>query len=139
MLSRPLLRATIAAALGAASLPAAAQPAPSAPPAPHGQPMPPPAYWVYAPPALERRSVGAMVAGIVTVSLGGVGLLAGTSAAISARSVCGSSGCIKQDTPGIALGVAGAVLLGAGIPTLVYGARRVPVKAARRGSARRGS
>jgi hypothetical protein len=104
------------------------------PPAPvqgyYYPPAPPPGYWQgYEPPVLERRSTGAMIAGIVLVAAGGAGLLVGTSMSISARRVCDEFGsCTKQDTPGLVVSVLGAVFLAGGIPALIYGAGHVPVK-----------
>jgi hypothetical protein len=128
--------------------PQAAPPAPPVytPPAPVYAPPPPgyvPAPPVYAPPgpyyaptyvplpAMERRSVGGMVAGIIGVSAGGVLLVSSAFAALIADATqCFDSGvgsCHQDQGPAIALGVSGGVAIAVGIPLIIWGARKVPV------------
>jgi hypothetical protein len=110
-----------------------------APPPGYGPPPgayygPPPVYYgppPYVPRATERQSVGAMVAGIVLTSIGGVLLIgAATGASLEATCDVGFQSCTDNFT-GVAVGlvIGGVVGLAAGIPLLIYGARRVPISA----------
>jgi hypothetical protein len=81
------------------------------------------------PPVTERQSVGAMVAGIVLTSIGGV-LLIGAATGASLETSCDlNTGNCTNSFGGVAIGlvIGGVVGLAAGIPLLIYGARRVPV------------
>jgi hypothetical protein len=93
--------------------------------------VPAPAYYgppPYVPRATERRSVGAMVGGIVLVSVGGVMLVGAAIGADVAATDCAFDNCTSS-FPGAAVGflVGGLVAIAVGIPLLIYGARRVPV------------
>jgi hypothetical protein len=102
---------------------------------------PPPAYYgpagAYAmPPPMERRSTGAMVGGIVSISLGGVLLAAALITATFADSCAVqedngfTTTCSSNTGTTVGLTVAGIVGIAVGIPLLIYGVRRVPVGAA---------
>jgi hypothetical protein len=84
---------------------------------------------VYAPPVLtERRSTGAMVGGIVGVSLGAVLLLsAAIEATVGDSCLYSGDSCGNNTGTVIGLTVAGLIGIGVGIPLIVYGAKRVPV------------
>jgi hypothetical protein len=128
--------------------PAAPPPGYAPPPGPYYAPAPPgyvPAPPVYAPPApyygpaypvlpaMERRSVGAMAAGIVGVSAGGILLFSSLFAALITDANCAATadvaGSCSNSNQGvaIALGVSGGVAIAIGIPLIVWGARKVPV------------
>jgi hypothetical protein len=137
--------------------PPAASPAPPAPPVGYGAPppgAPPPSYgpppgWGYpyassGPPRLERYSTPMFVGGIVALSLGGVGLIAGSVLYGSGASkydlyctdengftnVCGEADDPDSKGPGLALLIAGGVLVAGGIPLVLVGGRRVPKESA---------
>jgi hypothetical protein len=113
---------------------------------PGGYPPPPGAYYgpqpgYYAPPGayalpppMQRQSTGAMVGGIVGISLGGVLLLSAAVAAALADSCSvdnnGFTTCSSNEGAAIGLTVAGIVLIAVGIPLVIYGARRVPLGSA---------
>ncbi len=129
----------------AGAYPPGAYPAPP----PGAYAVPPGAYYVppgggyYAPPGMyaqpvltERRSTGAMVGGIVGVSVGAVLLLSAGIEALVADSCAstidlntGSSigGCSSGTGAVIGLSIAGLIGIGVGIPLIVWGAKRVPV------------
>lgn len=102
-------------------------------PAPYG-PMSPPM------PVYERYSTPLFVSGIVALSLGGVGVIAGSvlwgAGSSQYELYCTddsgfASPCGEADDPdkrdaGVGLLVAGGVLAAAGIPMLIVGGRRVP-------------
>jgi hypothetical protein len=98
-------------------------------PPPGGYYAPPPqAYYAPVPYGMveyERQNKGAMIGGIAAASVGGVFLLTGIFAGAVAADCFGSC----SSTQGIAVGfsIAGGVLLAAGIPLIVYGAKKVPV------------
>lgn len=127
--------------------PAAAPPVGyGAPPSGPGLPAygPPPAWGdpsaFAAPPRLERYSSPMFVGGIVALSLGGVGLIAGSVLYGSGASkydvyctdedgftnVCGEADDPDERGPGLALLVAGGVLVAGGIPLVLVGGRKVP-------------
>ncbi len=125
--------------------PPGAYPAPPPPGAYYGPPPgayygPPPGSY-YAPaypmaPPMERRSTGAMVGGIIGVSLGAVLLfaalfeatLADTCSVVASDNFGGSSpSCGGNGGAAIGLTVAGIVGIAVGIPLIVYGAKKVPV------------
>jgi hypothetical protein len=73
-----------------------------------------------------------MVAGIVLTSIGGV-LLIGAATGASLETTCDVefNSCTNNFTPvAIGLVIGGIVGIAAGIPLLIYGARRVPVSPA---------
>jgi hypothetical protein len=103
-------------------------------PPPGGYYAPPATYYAqpgygpaYAPRLTERRSTGMMIAGIVSIGVGGVFLLTGAAlAAIDASCDSGFESCPGAGA-GIGLAVGGGVLLLVGIPLTIVGAQRVPV------------
>ncbi len=113
-----------------------------APPGYYGAPPPGYAYapapgYAYGPPPVditpkERRSSGMMAGGIVLLSAGGLGLVIGSIVALSAR--CGFTvfgGCNPDTTAqsaGYGMMIGGVIGIAVGIPLLVYGAKKVPVK-----------
>jgi hypothetical protein len=117
---------------------------PGGPPAPYyGPPGYPPPGAYYGPPPgayyapaypvphpTERQSVGAMVGGIIGVTGGGILLLAGAFAAIPSCSFDDSvdnETCNNHTALTIGLVVAGVVAIAAGVPLIVYGAKKVPL------------
>lgn len=115
-------------------------------PAPgYGYPPPPPGYgyapapgYAYGPPIdvapKERRSSGMMAGGIVMISVGGLGLIIGSALALSSGSSCSFdfSGSCSRDTgaqtAGYGMMIGGIISVAVGIPLLVYGAKKVPVR-----------
>lgn len=83
----------------------------------------------------ERRSTGMMVGGIALISVGGLVTLVGSFAVIGAGTsktvTCDVNSCFSTETGGGALGagliIGGLVGIAAGIPMLVYGAKKVPI------------
>jgi hypothetical protein len=101
-------------------------------------------------PAVRRRNRGMMIGGIVMVSIGPLALLGALSARNSQES-CDSAlenqypnhvvpaydkqeleRCDGYTLPIYILGIGGAVLVGAGVPMIIYGAKSVPSKPASR-------
>jgi hypothetical protein len=86
-----------------------------------------------APPPLERRSTGMMVGGIVLLSAGGLAMVIGSSLALNNGCTafdgfgCSSNG--DSQTAGYGVLIGGAVALAVGIPLLIYGSKKVPVRA----------
>jgi hypothetical protein len=99
-------------------------------------------------PATRRRSRPLMVAGIVMVSVGPLALL-GALAASNSQDNCDEQ--LQQDYPDLmvptsekhrlercdgysvplyVLGIGGAVLIGGGIPLIIYGGKNLPVRKA---------
>jgi hypothetical protein len=95
-------------------------------------------------PQTKRRSRGAMIGGIVMVSVGPIALL-GALAAKNAQEQCDSNlerdypdqrlptseryradECNNYSVPLYLFGIGGAVLTAAGIPLIIYGAKNVP-------------
>jgi hypothetical protein len=97
-------------------------------------------------PATQRRSRPLMVTGIVMVSVGPLALL-GALAANNSQDNCDEQ--LQQDYPDLmvptsekhrlercdsysvplyVLGIGGALLIGGGIPLIIYGGKNVPVK-----------
>ena len=113
-----------------------------APPGYYGAPPPGYAYapapgYSYGPPQpdltpKERRSSGMMAGGIVLLSAGGLGLIIGSTVALSAG--CGFTvfgGCntdTSAQSAGYGMMIGGVIAIAVGIPLLVYGAKKVPVK-----------
>jgi hypothetical protein len=133
------------AAPAPAEAPAAGPPAAGPPPGgPYGPPPPYPPYGYGAvyppppppPPPMKRRSVGMMVAGIVLTSIGAVAAVAGAVVADEAEEgevECDFDFCEREvdeerRTAGIVVAVAGVAMLGAGIPLIIVGARKVPAE-----------
>ncbi len=88
------------------------------------QPMQPPA-------ATERRSTGMMVGGIVLLSVGGLGLVIGSSLALSSTTTCDFGGCSSSggsQTAGYGVLIGGAIAVAVGIPLLIYGVKKVPAR-----------
>jgi hypothetical protein len=75
-----------------------------------------------------------MVTGIVLTATGGVVALAGAAIAADAHDVrCSGNLCFDvvdedQRTTGVVVALGGLAMLGAGIPLIVVGARKVPVQ-----------
>jgi hypothetical protein len=106
--------------------------------------QPPPGYYAGAPlpPPVpkERNSPGMMVTGIVLTGVGVIALLSGAIVYTSANTQqtydslgCASGYCSYDDhddekTAGIAVMIAGGAAVAVGIPLLVIGARKVPVR-----------
>jgi len=91
----------------------------------HLPPPPPPPP----PPLRERNSVALMVTGIVLTSIGGVGLIVGSSLLSSSRvGGCVGRHCSEHVGVGIGLSLGGLAFVGAGVPMIVVGAKRVPVR-----------
>lgn len=98
----------------------------------------PDAGWT--PPRLARYSTPMFVSGILAVSLGGVGLIAGSVLYGSGASkydvyctdengfanLCGEADDPDQKGPGLALLIAGGALAIGGIPLILVGGRNVP-------------
>jgi len=92
---------------------------------------------VFAQPVLtERRSTGAMVGGIVGISVGAVLLLSAGVEALVADSCSAvtfnnsfesTTSCGSGTGTVIGLSIAGLIGIGVGIPLIVWGAKRVPV------------
>jgi hypothetical protein len=99
-------------------------------------------------PQTRRRSRGAMIAGIVMVSVGPISLL-GALAAKNAQEKCDTSlaqsypdrrlptseryrveECNGYSAPLYVFGIGGAVLTAVGIPLIIYGAKALPAQAA---------
>ena len=85
-----------------------------------------------APPALERRSTGMMVGGIVLLSAGGLAMVIGSSVALTSSTGCTFNGFCSSGEGSQAVGygvlIGGAVALAVGIPMLIYGAKKVPAR-----------
>jgi hypothetical protein len=89
---------------------------------------------------MERRSTGVWITGIVLTVIGGGSLAAGSLVFASAGEesdcppcVSGDCACDGDDDTGAASTVSlivGAVGLGAGIPMILWGGKKVPVKPA---------
>jgi len=117
---------------------------PGYPPPGYQQGYPPPYYYppsdynYGAPPPppreTERNSTGLMVAGIVLTGVGAVAAVAGVIVATDAEEerYDGYYGyqTVDEDkrVAGIIVGLVGLGLIGAGIPMIIVGARKVPVK-----------
>ena len=121
----------------------------AAPPGYYGAPPPgyayaPPPGYMYAPqqptePLVQkqRRSSGMMAGGIVLLSAGGLAMAIGAVVALSVSSQCAfnfsiDSGCqtdTSTQTTGYGMMIGGLIGVAVGIPLLVYGAKKVPVKA----------
>ncbi|APR85627.1 Hypothetical protein A7982_10976 [Minicystis rosea] len=69
-----------------------------------------------------------MVAGIVMIAVGGTGLLVGAAMAAVSHGPCFDGCSSGSNAAGIVLSVLGGLLVAGGIPTLIYGAKRVPAK-----------
>lgn len=135
----------------------AAPPGYGQPPPGYGQPppgyAPPPGYYYQPPPGYyagaplpppvpkERNSTGMMVTGIVLTGVGVVGLLSGAIlySAANTQQTYDSLDCISSEycnyddhedekVAGVALMIAGGAAIAVGIPLLVIGARKVPVR-----------
>lgn len=86
---------------------------------------------------MERRSTGMMVGGVVLLSVGGLGLVIGSSLALSssASTTCDfrfggcSSSSGGSQTAGYGVLIGGAIAVAVGIPLLIYGAKKVPARA----------
>ena len=94
---------------------------------------PPPGYGPQPmAPAMERRSTGMMVGGIVLLSAGGLAMVIGSSLALTSTSSCTFQGfCSSNDgaqAAGYGVLIGGAVALAVGIPLLIYGAKKVPAQ-----------
>lgn len=111
------------------------------PPPGYGYAPPPPGY-MYAPQqAMEppvpkqRRSAGMMTGGIVLISAGGLATVIGAIVALNASSQCTfdfTGTCTRNtgaETGGYGLMIGGLVGVAIGIPLLVYGSKKVPIKA----------
>lgn len=113
------------------------------PPPGYGYAPPPPGY-MYAPQQMveppvpkERRSSGMMGGGIALVSAGGLAMAIGAVVALDASSHCDFSFSFDTvchtdtaaQTAGYGVLIGGIVAVAVGIPLLVYGAKKVPVKA----------
>jgi hypothetical protein len=96
--------------------------------------------YAYGPPMdvtpKERRSVGMMVGGSVLIGVGGLVSIIGSFVALGNTSTsftCSGDFCSSDSGSGGGAGVAmivgGLVGVAVGIPLLVYGAKKVPVKA----------
>lgn len=131
-----------------ATEPASAPESETAPP-PEAVPVIPPAAVTSLgadEPEVRRRSRGLMIGGIVMVSIGPLALLGALSASNSQEN-CDQAledqypnhvvpayderaleRCDSYTAPIYVLGIGGAVLVGAGIPMIIYGAKSVPVK-----------
>jgi hypothetical protein len=106
-------------------------------PPPGGYYAPPGGY--YAPPstyvlprAMERRSVGAMVGGIVAVTGGAVMLFSVVFVSLAADTcvlgtISAPSACPNRTGTEIGLTVGSIAALALGIPLIIYGAKKVPV------------
>jgi hypothetical protein len=129
-----------------AAAPAAEQPAPEAPAA--IPVIPPEAVQSLGAdePQVRRRNRGMMIGGIVMVSVGPLALL-GALSARNSQEECDRSleneypnhvvpaydeesleRCDSYSLPIYLLGIGGAVLVGAGVPMIIYGAKSVPAK-----------
>jgi hypothetical protein len=78
---------------------------------------------------MERRSIGMMVGGGVLTGVGGISLLISSFTASTQVGDCFDN-CKDRGPMIIGFLVGGLAGLAVGIPLLVYGAKRVPVKAA---------
>jgi hypothetical protein len=80
---------------------------------------------------MERRSVGAMVGGIVGISAAGILIFSTFFVALNSSCVIDSNGeqCFPDTGALVGLSVASLAALAVGIPLLVYGAKKVPVGA----------
>ena len=100
--------------------------------------------WLRATRGLERRSTGMMATGIVLITLGASLVAIGTGVALGGRGCNAMSrptagggavevcGAITGPTTGLAVGSAGVITLGLGLPLTILGAMEVPpVEAAR--------
>lgn len=91
-----------------------------------------PGVYSYGPTAIGRQSPAALAGGATLVTLGGLSLLGGglIGAAVLACSnqQCGASNDNSNLAGSIALGlvIGGLIGIAAGIPLIVYGAKRVP-------------
>ncbi len=122
--------ATTAAMGGAPMLPVAPLPAGYYPPPPASYP-PPAGYYAGArqPLPMEQQSPAAIAGGIVAVSIGSAFMLAGAVVGLGESSCSG--GTCDSNTPLVAgLLVGSVVALGAGIPLLIYGTKKVPMTTA---------
>ena len=130
-LSSILLTGTAAAQQppAAAAPPAAALPPGYYPPPPaHAQPYGQQPHGVPPLRATQRFSTPMMTTGLVLTSLGALVLAAGTLAWVTKEGVvCDTGSCGGHGADTVVM-VAGAVATLAGIPLIVLGARRVPVK-----------
>jgi hypothetical protein len=97
-------------------------------------------------PEVRRRNRGLMIGGIVMVSIGPLALLGALSASnsqencdqalesqypdhvVPAYDRSALDRCDSYTLPIYVLGIGGAVLVGAGVPMIIYGAKNVPVK-----------
>jgi hypothetical protein len=101
-------------------------------------------------PQVRRRNRGMMIGGIVMVSVGPLALLGALSArnsqeecdndlenqypnhVVPAYDEAALERCDSYSLPIYLLGIGGAVLVGAGVPMIIYGAKSVPSKPASR-------
>jgi hypothetical protein len=118
----------------------APQPYYAPPPTYYGPAAPPPPYYgpgYYRPGYVVSgpyvyRSPGAMIGGIIGVSLGGIFLI--SAAIVAAEDTCGydsapNYNCSSNTGAEVGLVVAGVIGIAVGVPLLIYGARRVPASA----------
>ena len=84
------------------------------------------------PPPMERRSVGAMVGGIVAVSGGFILAMSALVVSVAAET-CGidaigtSNTCPDRTATEIGLSIGSIAAIAVGIPLIIYGAKKVPV------------
>jgi hypothetical protein len=73
-----------------------------------------------------------MAAGIVGVSVGSMLIVSALAVGVVSDSGCTPDGFCSNSNGGVVLGlgVTGVVLVAIGVPLLVYGARKVPVRSA---------
>jgi hypothetical protein len=96
--------------------------------APQQQPMEPPV-------PKQRRSSGMMTGGIVLISAGGLATIIGAFVALNASNQCTfdfTGNCTRNsgaEAGGYGLMVGGLVAVAVGIPLLVYGSKKIPIKA----------
>jgi len=118
-------------AASAPAEPVASAPPPAEPEPPYEEPAPPREESEPKPEATVRRSTGLMASGIVLVSLGGLaGLIAVISFSMGGAcdDASSASDCDELDSVALRSTIAFVILEGAGIPMLVYGAKRVPAE-----------
>lgn len=81
---------------------------------------------------MERNSTGMMVAGIVILSVGGVGFVVGGALVAEANDDCFDGSCKDEEmeVAGIITMIAGGSLVALGLPLTIVGARKVRVDGA---------
>jgi len=92
------------------------------------------------PPPTERRSIGMMAAGIVMVSVSPIPLVGALIYAAEGATCDGydlasdgtydNPNCSRNNAAAVGLTLTGLALIGVGVPLIVIGAKRVPVKPA---------